>query len=393
MVLNGEKDTFEKLDDINYIPVIASLITFSKPDKFINGKAITFFQKDSIYKYRKHLVNPYHTEKSYEWLIDNNQLLDNTISFADSGGLQELLLGGELKTPEEILKWQEKYCDIGFAVDKLPFETENSNNVGWVFDILNFDKHAQTSKERITQGLKVRTEWKSFKFYAIIQGTKYEEYLRWKNIIEQPGIDGWCCKSPSNNPANLAETAMFVIKELDKPVHFLGIGQLTKSIVLYYAKRYYKHPFSFDSSSYDTGAQYRRYNLPFYFNGMESVKLEGKEGYDITNYGEFCFCPACQVLTEESKKKDNEKYIGYLISLHNVALNISVFKYLDNIYKDGEKMRSFVKNYFKEDTANRLLDVFNYIDDAVIHGNEYGKKKYEHIFKEYTNTTKQRGLF
>jgi queuine/archaeosine tRNA-ribosyltransferase len=390
-MINGDKDVFEKFDDINYIPVIASLITFAKPQNFINGEAVTFFQNNSIFKYPKHLVNPFHTEKDYEELFNNGSMLPS-LSFADSGGLQELLLKGLVKTPEEILQWQEKYCDVGFALDKIPFNTDNANNVGWTFDEVNFDKCAQITKERIEAALKVRKEWKGFKYYAIIQGIDYKMYKRWKDIIEVKGIDGWCCKSPTNSPANLAETAVFVLLNLDKPVHFLGIGQLTKSIILYYAKRYYKHPFSFDSSSYDSGAQYRRYNLPFYFNGFDVIKSE-KGKYSMTNFSDFCGCPACKVLSSIINNPDAEKYIGYLISLHNVIQNIYIFKYLDNIYKDGDKLRDFVKNYFKENTANRLLDCFDFIDDCMKHGYDAGKKKWAHIFQEQKKTTKQQTLF
>ena len=392
-MLKGEKDVFEKMDDMNYIPVLASHITFLKESNFLDGDSITFAQKNSLFKYRKHLVNPFHSEKAYEEFIASGTMLPNTLSFADSGGLQELLISeNAIKSPEEILKWQEKYCDIGFALDKIPFKKNiGTVKVGWTFDEVEFDKHGQTTKERITAALKVRTEFKSFKYYAIIQGTNYEQYQRWKGIIEQPGIDGWCCKSPTNSPANLAETAIFVLQNLDKPVHFLGVGQLTKTIILYYCKRYYEHPFSFDSSSYDTGAQFRRYNLPFYFNGFDFVYSEDKES--IKNFSSFCYCPACKKLSEIMDKPELEKYVGYLISTHNAAMNVSMFNYLDNIYKDKEKMKLFVKSYFKENTSNKLLEIFEYIDDAMKHGHKEAKRKWSHIFQEQIKTTKQKTLF
>ena len=244
-----EKDVFEKMDEINYIPVLnGGLLAFASPTKtFPNGKNISFITNTSIFKYRKFLVNPYHNEKGFASLHDDNCLIPNTIIFADSGGLQELILRGSTQTPEEIIKWQEKYCDIGFALDKIPFKQNihnSGNKTGWTFDIMNFDEYANESKHRISRALKVRTKYKTFKFYAIIQGTNYNEYLRWKKIIEQPGIDGWCCKSPTNDPANLAETASFVLEKLNKPVHFLGVGNLTKSIVLIYLKKYFKHKIS-----------------------------------------------------------------------------------------------------------------------------------------------------
>ena len=346
-------------------------------------------------KYRKYLINPFYHDKSYQELIDNNSLIPDPLVFADSGGLQELMIeNGEIKSPEDTLLWQEKYTDIGFSLDRIPFKKNiGTVKVGWTFDEVDFEKHALTTKKRIERAMKVRTEYKSFKYYAIIQGIEYEHYKTWKSIIDTEGIDGWCCKSPSNSPANLAETAVYVLQNLDKPVHFLGIGQLTKSIILYYAKRYYKHPFSFDSSSYDSGVQYRRYNLPFYFNGFDVIKYNDENKYDIQNFSEFCCCPACKELSKIIDNPDMERYVGFLISLHNVHQNVQMFSYLENIYKDSEKMKNFVKNYFKEDTGNKILDVFNYIDDAMKHGNIEAKRKWKHIFLENVKTTKQSTLF
>jgi len=392
-MINGKIDVFDKIDDINYIPVIASLISFAAENKWIDGKSITFFQKNSIFKYGKHLVNPYHTKKSYEILFNNDEFLENTLSFADSGGLQELLMDNVNISPIDVLKWQEKYCDIGFALDKIPFKKNlGTVKVGWTFDEINFEKCAEITKQRILDAMKVRIEYKSFKYYAIIQGTNYKLYKKWKEIIDSPGIDGWCCKSPTNSSASLAETAVFAIKNLNKPTHFLGVGQLTKSIILFYAKKYFKYPISFDSSSYDTGAQFRRYNLPFYFNGMESIKMDKDEKYNISNFNEFCSCPACNMMSKIMDKPDKDKYMGYLISLHNLAQNVYIFNYLKNIYKDSDKMRIFVNNYFKEQTAEKILQCFDYIDDAVKNGVEFAKQKHIHIFQEFKKTTRQQTL-
>ena len=310
--------------------------------------------------------------------------------------------GKLVKSPEEILKWQQKYSNIGFALDKIPFKVNKSLITGWTFDEINFDKYGEISKKRIHDALKVRTEYNNFKYYAIIQGINYDFYKRWKNIIDQPGIDGWCCKSPSDDPKDLVQTAGFVMSELDKPVHFLGVGKMTKTIVLIYMKKYFKHKISFDTNSYNVGSTGRAYYLPFSFNyrdfvisgGNVGVYTIGGETIDFGNF-DFCSCEACNSIREIQlhHPEKYEEYIGPLISMHNLIYEVHTINYLKRIYKNGAKMRDFAKNVFNPKTAERTIKLFDFIDDVNKHGYEAAKEKWKHLFTKEIKTTRQGTLF
>jgi len=400
-MINGNYDVFDKLEDINYIPVIGGdLIGNAKKEKYLNGDAITFINKNSIFKYNKFLINPYHNANDFPIIVENGNLLDDSIIYADSGGLQEFRYGIQKMSPEDILKWQEKYCDIGFALDKIPFIMNKDIRVDWTFDIVNFKSYAIETKNRIKRAIDVRTEYKSFKYYAIIQGTNYDEYKQWKDIINQPGIDGWCCKSPSNSPMSLAETAVFALENLDKPIHFLGIGNLTKSIILIYLKKYYKNKISFDSATANIGMTSRTYNLPYAFNyrdfyiseGIESDNLVGKSMKTFDRFN-FCSCDACKYLDKLEKTQENDKYIGVLFMLHNLNMMLNSINYLKQIYDDKEKIVAFVKNVFKERTGKVILNALQFIDDSYTMGYVEAKKKWNDEFPKFKKTTKQKTLF
>ena len=112
----------------------------------------------------------------------------------------------------------------------------------------------------------IRTEFQKFKFYGIIQGRNIEEYKQWFNIIKEAKSDGYCVKTPNNNPISLVETCCFVYDNIDTPIHFLGVGNISKSILLIYFSNFFKNKISFDSSSYDLGTRYRTYLVPMSVN-------------------------------------------------------------------------------------------------------------------------------
>lgn len=380
-MINLDYDIFDRFDDINYIPVLTGW-----NQNFVNRNKdeISFITKDALFKYNKWLVNPYHDEKTWVTIVEGNKLIDNSIIFADSGGLQEVTLKGTPKAPEDILLWQQKYANIGFALDKIPYIIDGGT---WIFDEVNFEKYAQKTRENIDRALAVRTEFKKFKFYAIIQGNDPQSFEVWRKIIDRDGIDGYCCKCSYNSPLLIAKTAYYATT-LDKPIHFLGMGNLTKTIILLYAKNYIKNKISFDSSSWDTGSQYRNYQFPFSQSHKMQILSKDNKLKDFT----FCNCPYCKKLSEVIVDPEKDDTVGPLISLHNLNMNVSMFKYLSQIYTDKEELRTFVKAYFKEDTGKKILLAFDYVDDAVNKGLKYATSKYtEDMFED--KKTIQKSLF
>ena len=398
----------ENLGKINYIPVLnGGLLNGALRDEcMIGGKRATFYTNDAIFKYNKYLINPYHHEDTYI-KIPEGLLCEDNIVLADSGGLQAINLGEVKHTPEEVYQWQQKNTNIGFSMDEIPFKNATGRFTGWVFDKANFLDYAKKSKENveIVKKYKDFKKYPEFRFYGIIQGRKYSEYKQWYDIIKDDFIDGYCCKTPNNNPLNLAETVVFAINNIDKPIHFLGVGNTSKSIIIYYANKHLKQNITFDSSSYDIGTQYRSYLIPFMMN--RKVRFVSEKFVDnedtinqesilpLKDMSEFCDCVVCKAVGTElpNMVKNNDPRLGSLISLHNLHMNIKWFKYIENIIDNKEKLNEFVKFNFESSVAEKILDGFTLIDMAVDKGHKYALNHFKDKIKINADVSAQKSIF
>lgn len=404
-----------KLDKINYIPVLnGSILNCAlRDDMTIDNKRLTFYTNDGLMKYNKYLINPFHHAKIFEQIKKKELLLTDGAIFADSGGLQEITLNEKRYTPAEVFRWQQEHTHIGFSVDSLPFITpkDGTNRPGsfggWKFDKTNFLKHAEKGKQNIDDTKKYRDKSKSFNFYGIIQGRGYTDYLNWYNILRDDSyLDGYCCKAPNVNPMTLAETCIFAINNLTKPVHFLGIGNISRAIVLYYASRYFKQPISYDSSSYDIGTQFRSYLLPFMFTrklrfvschnlGEDSEICNKDDVIHISDASEICDCKACRTMKGDTARmiKENDPKLGSLISLHNLALQLKINKYVEYVVKNPVKLKEFVNFSFEPNLANKIMLAFDMIDLSQERGHEYALDKYKDNMQLNKSTGEQKGVF
>jgi len=402
----------KKLGKLNFVPVLngSVLNCATREDLFINKKRATFYTKDGMYDYKTFLVNPFHHKQLWED-INNKGLIDrkNSLIFADSGGLQEVNLGEKKHSPEEVFKWQEKYCDVGFSFDSIPFKNETGRFTGWVFDGANFLKHAKKSRENVDMCEKLRTNDK-FMYYGIVQGRCYKEYTDWYNILNSDFLDGVCVKTPNNNPLNLAETAVYAIHNIKKPIHFLGVGNQSKSIIAMYASKYIKQPVSFDSSSYDIGTQYRSYLLPFMINrkirfvNPKNVIDEDKDlideesifgSHDIDDLNELCDCVVCRSVGTNIGKyiEDNAPILGSLISIHNLIMNIKWNNYMLRIMDKRKKLMEFIDFNFQSGMADKIKDGIEMIDLSIDRGPEYALDRYKDKININIDISKQKNIF
>jgi tRNA-guanine family transglycosylase len=406
-----------KLKHINYIPVLNGGIlnagTRDKNDGFINDKRITFYTEDSIFKYPYFLINPYHHDKVYEKIKERGDILKDKILLADSGGLQAITLGNKKFTPIEVFKWQQENSNIGFSVDELPFippkdvEIKPSGFSGWSFDKKNFLTYAEKSADNIqmTKPYRNKKKYPDFAFYGIIQGTGYEDFLEWYNVIRDDDyLDGYCVKASNVSPISLAQTSMFVMEHITKPVHYLGVGNISRSIIIYYASKYIKQPITFDSSSYDLGTQYRTYLLPTMINkSIRLVKPENKNNddlcspervVDVDDLSKLCDCVVCRTIGDKVKEmvETNDFRLGTLLSVHNMILNIRMLNYIELIINNKEKLHEFVLFNFESALANKILLSFEMIDLCAEKGYAYVKERYKDEFVSNKNN-KQSNIF
>jgi len=404
----------KQLNDINYVPVLnGSILNCAlRDDLFIDGKRATFYTNDGIINQPIYLINPFHHSDIFAKISDKGMLNGGTI-LADSGGLQEITLNKVKFSPEEVFKWQQEYSNIGFSVDSLPFITPNDGTNkpgsfgGWAFDSANFHKHAEKSKDNIQVTKKYKDPNKDFNFYGIIQGRKYDEYKQWhKTIQDDEYLAGYCCKAPNINPITLAETCIFVMDNITKPVHFLGIGNISRSIVLYYANKYIKQPITFDSSSYDIGTQYRSYLLPFMMNkklrfvsnhnlGEDNEICNQNDIVHFENANDICDCTACRAIGNKLGKmiRDNDPILGSLISIHNMILNIKWLNYVKTIIDKPEKLKEYVNYNFEPGLSSKIFKAFNMIDLSVERGKDYAFDKHKDDMSVNKEVGSQKGIF
>jgi len=401
----------KEIKGVNYIPVLnGSILNCAlRDDLMINNKRLTFYTKDGLFRYKKSLINPFHHQKIFEDIKKKELIEDDELILADSGGLQEITLNEIKYSPEEVFQWQQKFTNIGFSVDALPFITpkDGTNRPGsfggWKFDKANFLDYARKSKENInvTKKYRDREKYPKFNFYGIIQGRTYDEYLEWYEVLKDDEyLDGYCCKAPNINPMTLAETCIFAINNISKPIHFLGIGNISRAIVLYYAERHFKFPITYDSSSYDIGTQFRSWLHPMMINRKLRLVSEKNLGEDsevcsendiipVSDLNRYCDCIACKSMEGMTGKMvdDNDPKLGSLISLHNLILNIKINNYVQDIMKNDvdqrlgndkpltNKVKEFIEYNFKSDTASKIYKAFDMIDLA--------KKDYRFALDKY----------
>lgn len=396
----------KNFDKINYIPVLnGSVLNCAlREDLFIDGKRATFYTKDGIYSYPKFLINPYHHSDVYE-KIESNNILDGALRLADSGGLQEVNLGTVKHEPTEVFKWQQKHVDIGFSMDSIPFINDTGRFTGWAFDKANFMKHAEKSKQNNNDCKKLEKK-DGFLFYGIIQGRKYDEYLKWyETIRDDEFIDGYCVKTPTNNPINLAETIIFALNNINTPIHFLGVGNQSKALMVYYANKYLKQKITFDSSSYDIGTQFRSYLLPSMMNrkarfvnpkNLDNEDLCDKDSVvNPNNLKDWCECIVCKTIGDKLPKmiESNDPILGGLISVHNLIMNIKWNNYIKDIVDKKKKLEEFITFNFDKEMARKILTGIDMIDLAVERGPEYALHQFKDNINVNTDMSAQKGIW
>ena len=395
-------DVFSKLKKVNFIPVVsAAVLEAMHAEKYsLDGRQCSFASPNSIYSYDKCLVNPLSNFKAL--VIALEYIREDVILFSDSGGLQELTLGKKMQTPEQVVLWQEENVHIGFSLDSIPLKFENDNNRGigkkLFFDSKNFVMHAEKSAENIYRANDVRSK-PGFRFYAIIQGQNYQSYKQWFSIIDNKQIDGYCLKSANLHSLSMAETCLFAYHNLSKPIHFLGVENFSRSVICIYLSKYYKHPISFDGSSWSMGCRIRNYRLPFSISkGVQflSEDVEANENVDDDLIGtlsnidsfNFCHCPACQLVLDFNKMKDDLRF-GMLLSLHNLWHTVSRSALIEKMIYNRQLLDNFVRAAVSKSSAERVIGAFDFIDLGVEKGYELAREKYKFLIQSNEDFVKQ----
>lgn len=197
-------------------------------------------------------------------------------------------------------------------------------------------------------------------------------------------FDAWSVKPhPSNDVFKIAQAGIFAMEHLDHPLHLLQVSGTNTMAMVIYLSKYYKHPITYDSSSYARGCIGREYTLPYNL-GM-SLSFGNQEG-DNHRIDELpCMCPVC-VKIKANELWQEGSLPGALIALHNLWWYIVYSKTLNTLVDDEELFKKFVSANCNEKTltAMEFVDYYMETGDA-----EKAVEKYRPYMSAQTKHTQR----
>jgi len=315
-------------------------------------KTCNWWEDPAFFRHKYLLISAYHGLQ-YPEFRKKFRIPKEVEIFGDSGGFSQY--GGSLQLDNiEILRWQEKNCDIGFSLD-YPLVVEDNAT-----DVKIKNKH---NIENIHEAIKKRKNF-DCDYYACIHGWTSKQIRNVHKQLPAEGIDGWGigeCSATDDSPEGIISRVVLQISlnPEKKPMHILGCCSPILIGFLALVEKKTGITISYDSTAYSNGAMYRWYHL----DGFKKDKLKVNADYD----GDLpCKCPVCQVTdVEDMKGADSEA--GTLISLHNLYHEIELDKQIQKLSKEPKKLFKLLwKEYGDRSRYNKILKVMKDFNDLSI---------------------------
>ena len=329
--------------DFSFYPALTSLPV---PKYQYKGKYISWVGKNPILFYDKMLISYYYGKKG-----SKDDIGDHITSvIGDSGGFQATSLGIDID-PKDVIDWQNRVCDIGLTLDIPPFDQNNVIGGNYLTGS-DFDKCMNISNKNanIMRGRKDE----NLNLYLVLQGDNDQDRQRWldEGRMEYDDWEGYALSvKPPSDPYILVDWLKFAIDNDLKNIHVLGVsGKYTMGILLYLSN--YFDSIKFDSSSYNTGRRFHKYNFPYNIsNGMILTSKENiqQEKYKIIPDILPCDCPICRgiddmkIFFDDSMRSD----VAELISMHNLYQYIRYIQVLKSILPNPYLYRQFIPKISK----------------------------------------------
>jgi len=329
--------------DVSFYP---SLTHLPSPKCQYKGRYISWVRENPIFLYDKMLISYHYGKKG-----SKDDIGDHIASvMGDSGGFQATSLGIDID-PKVVIDWQNRVCDIGLTLDIPPFDKNDVINGDYLVG-KDFDKCMNISNKNanIMRGKKDE----NLDLYLVLQGGNDQDRQRWldEGLKEYNDWEGYALSvKPPGNPYILVDWLKFAIDNNLKNIHILGVsGKYTMGILLYLSN--YFDSIKFDSSSYNTGRRFRKYNFPYdTSNGMIFTSKENirQEKYKIMPDILPCDCPVCRGIDDIKVLFDNNEKteIGELISMHNLYQYIRYIRVLKSILPNPYLYRQFIPKISK----------------------------------------------
>jgi hypothetical protein len=324
---------------------------------------LTWWETNSFYRYDAMLISAFYGMKWWKYREYFNIPRENFLLIADSGGFEQLTQGARIDELD-VLRWQERNADIGFALDIPPKDPVTHAPAT---DVNHFIKCAEQT-QRNTDIMNSHRATSKMKFYKVLQGGDKEQLDLWWSYIKDFETDGLCSSpQPAQQPLPTALHIGYAISKEIKNIHILLGSGINVTPVNVYGSKFF-NLYTFDSSSYGQGTMTRDYWLPYNLN--ESINF-GRNSKNTAIDALPCDCPVCQHTTADDMKAEGSE-AGAIISLHNLYNYIRYVNFLTNLSQDEE----FYFEYVKKHNPNNTYKALCFIRDCKEKGLEDAYKTY-----------------
>lgn len=344
-----------------------------------------WWSNQAIFKH-PHLLISYYYAKRFDGFRKIHRMEDDVKLWADSGGYSVATQGAEIDALE-VLRWQERNCDVAFSLDIPPTTVTKVGRVspGKNERLTNesFEKNAEISRQnniifrdnRISDKLKI---------YNVIHGYNIETFdLWWDYATTDIEFEGYATGAKPTSDMLLQALCIMYLhsKGIRKNIHLLGVSGITVIPVIVWASQYIDK-ISFDSTSYGYGARTRAYVYPdrirYYTHFGKKYITKKKPILKLE-----CDCPICiDFDTVEYFCLNDTTWPGCLLALHNLWHTKKYVEELDITLNEERNKDKFFK-LLKQHTGRASDDAIHAIN-FIEHCMKFGfKNAYDLYFKDH----------
>lgn len=325
------------------------------------SKQCSWWSDNPLLPYNAMLVSAYF---GMDKIKDRSEIRDDVLFLGDSGGFQILqnkldptkCTGvSEKLTPEKVIKWQMKVCDIGMTLD-IPTPR------AWIqVDDKNlFEDRLKESKKNALTMLEYKDKHideaynPDFKLFNCIHGVYLDQMEHWYNETTENQnyeYDGFSLSTSKVMKYLIALRLGFAIEySKGKPFHLLGVSSPSSLTLIAYANKYTDTQIYFDSSSAATGRMLRKYMLFWNLTG-NGITLSGDPKYG-NHYTLECPCPICTQLERPEDLWELKTTSGILLTLHNLFWIANHTAFINNLVHYEDELIAYVKWLTREPPDN-----------------------------------------
>lgn len=356
--------------EVIYVPV---MWMWNGRDYFrYQGNKLSWWLPDAVFHHDYMLTSAFYALNDTP-TRESADIQPNNTLIGDSGGFQKLSMEPkrtEHLTPENVIEWQQKVCNIGIVLDVPPTKE---------YTQMEYEKNLTITKKNSNKMRELHTN-RNMKLFDVVHGRNPDDMKRWfRETTQEYDFDGYSLPSrfDIDRVALALGFAIENLKDEKKPIHILGTSGFTSPVLLVWASQFFHNTLYYDSQSYLVGNKYRRYTNYFDLGSGYSFYRDGHEGAENESYRVkkvICPCPICRQLTDPSHLWNISEHnaSGSIISIHNLFWQLNFTDTLEELIRYPDEYLSFVRRNYNP----HLMELIEFLNDTVEHGLDHSWSKY-----------------